>query len=402
MAKDKKAKDSTAETSEARKMPSMGRGINILFGEGGDRPRAIRATPAKTSRSKEVVSSRSTLYDQLSQEARAGDAADSRNLPQISQADPRRRQPLRSVAPATDGRALTPAVPPPPAGRLRVGGILMDMPSNELASLVPPGPGETITPEIEIQPREYSRDEQARILSDETLQQRLLSLMAEVDELYKTATTRLAVHPKHSGTALKLLHEARAILIERPYAIADAELRLNAARTLINRTEESRRISKRNWPWLFVYQIFWSMLLLSGLVFEGVIGLWVSGLGVPGVSTMPELFPAWGSMMAGGIGGVICALWSLWYHMSDQQDYDSQHNLWYLAQPLQGIVLGLVVYFVFAAGFLAVNTDITAPDAGKAAKYLPWMVAAISGIRQTFIYEMLDRIVGVISPKSKS
>jgi hypothetical protein len=404
MAKAKKDKPTTAKSDQAPKAdktPAMGRGINILFGEGGERPRAIRATPAKPSRPREVVSSRATLYDQLSEEARAGDSPETRSLPQVSTADPRRRQPLRSVAKPTELQR-TPAVPSAPAGRLRVGGVLMDIPSDELASLVPPGPGETITPEIEIKPRDYSREEQARILSDETLQKRLLELMVEVDELYKTATTRLAVHPKHSGTALKLLHEARAILIERPYAIADAELRLQAARTLINRTEESRKISRRNWPWLFAYEIFWSLLLLTGLVFEGVIGVWVSGLGVPGVSTMPELFPAWGSMMAGGIGGVICALWSLWYHMSDQQDYDSQHNLWYLAQPLQGMVLGIVVYFVFAAGFLAVNTDITSADAGKAAKYIPWVISAVAGIRQTLIYEMLDRIIGAISPKSKS
>ena len=276
MAKDKKAKDPTNEIPEAGKKPSMGRGISILFGEGGDRPRAIRAKPAKTSRPKDVVSSRSTLYDQLGEEARAASATaaapEARGLAPVSMPAPIRRQPLRSVAAVGDARVPTSAVPSPPAGRLRVGGVLMDIPSNELASLVPPGPGETITPEIEIKPREYSRDDQARILSDESLKKRLLSMMAEVDELYKTATTRLAVHPQHSGTALKLLHEARAILIERPYAIADAELRLQAARTLINRTEESRRVSKRNWPWLFVYELFWSLLLMSGLVFGGVRG----------------------------------------------------------------------------------------------------------------------------------
>jgi hypothetical protein len=107
-------------------------------------------------------------------------------------------------------------------------------------------------------------------------------------------------------------------------------------------------------------------------------------------------------MMVGGIGGVVCALWSMWYHISDKQDYDTQYNLWYMVQPFQGLVLGVIVYLVIAAGFLAFQTDITSPQVSSSAKYLPWLIAGIAGIRQTFFYELLDRIIRVISPKSDS
>ncbi|MBC8448218.1 MAG: hypothetical protein H8D78_10740 [Chloroflexi bacterium] len=328
--------------------------------------------------------------------------------------------PEPEVAPPSDYRPptrspLPPAVakpsvvgPPPEAEAaaeerpvsLRIGGILMDVPAGELAMLVPPGPGEQVTPEIEITPREYTEEEQQRILAELTRKRRN-ELMEEVDKLYDRAATRLASHQQHSATALKLLYQSRTILIERPYAFADAELRMQTARTLINRTEESRKISGKYWPRLLLYEAGWALLLFIGLIFEGPLGAWIGMLSGTVASSMPDIFPVWGTMLVGGIGGVICALWSMWWHVSDQQDYDPQYNLWYMVQPIQGMVLGIIVYLIIAGGFLAMQTDISSPQAGKAAQYFPWLIAAIAGIRQTFVYELLDRIIRVISPRGE-
>jgi len=283
---------------------------------------------------------------------------------------------------------------------LRIGGVLMDVPATELAKLVPPGPGEKVTPEIEITPREYTEEEQARILAQLTHKRRE-ELMEEIDKLYDRTSTRLASHQQHSGVALKLLHQARTILLERPYAFADAELRMQAAKTLINRTEESRKIAGHYWPRLFLYEVGWALLLFLGLLFEGPLGAWIGYWSFSGATSMREIFPVWGTMLMGGIGGVICALWSLWWHVSDQQDYDPQYNLWYMVQPIQGMVLGIIVYLIIAGGFLALQADISSPQASKAAQYFPWLVAAIAGIRQTFIYELLDRVVRIISPRGE-
>jgi hypothetical protein len=276
----------------------------------------------------------------------------------------------------------------------------MDVPTDALETLVPPGPGERVTPEIEIQPRVYSDRDQERILGQLTIERRD-RMMEEIDVLYDRASTGLAPHQENSGTALKLLHQARLILVERPYAFADAELRMQAAKTLINRTEDSRRVSSRNWPWLLVYELVWAGILMAGLILEEPLGAWIGTLGFTGTGSMMEIFPAWGTMMVGGIGGVVCALWSMWYHISDKQDYDTQYNLWYMVQPFQGLVLGVIVYLVIAAGFLAFQTDITSPQVGASAKYLPWLIAGIAGIRQTFFYELLDRVIRVISPGDK-
>ncbi len=449
-------RSSKANISGRGKEP-MGRGIDVLFGEAGvtPPPRARRAEPATSVVAPPAFPTRGTeevLDEMLSVEALAGQldeapgapSAPIRRRPSGARRDSGTREDIfvpapepaaeeaamavneeelapevsyPKASPSTDYKPptrspLPPAVaepsivgPPPEAkaasGRpvsLRIGGIVMDVPSEDLASLVPPGPGERVTPEIEITPREYAQDEQERILAQLTLHRRD-ELMREIDVLYERTSTRLAPHQEHSGTALKLLHQSRTILLERPYAFADAELRMQAAKTLLNRTENSRRVSNRNWPWLFAYEIVWALLLLVGLIFEGVLGAWVGRLEPAVVTTMQGIFPAWGTMMVGGIGGVVCALWSMWWHISDQQDYDPQYNLWYVVQPFQGMVLGIIVYLIIAAGFLALQTDISSPEAGRAAKYFPWLVAAIAGIRQTYVYELLDRVIRVISPR---
>jgi len=397
-------KDSNAGSGEG----AMGRGIGVLFGESPDGPAmARRATPAGSTYPLGALREGGTdelLDEMLSEEARAAQLEHPERLDEacapaetaatlVSQAPER-----RFVAPETRQESSPGGAEP--LRTVRVGGVLMDLTSDELSSLVPPGPGEKVTPHIEIEPRVYSLDDQQRILSELDVQRRA-TLTEEVDRLYETVSTELASHQEHSGTALKLLHEARTIIVERPYAFADAELRMQAAKALVKRTQDSRKNSARNWPWLFAYEIFWALLFLAGMVLEGVFGDWLSGLSFVKASTMQDLFPAWGTMMAGGLGGVICALWSMWYHISDQQDYDPQHNLWYLVQPFQGMVLGIVVYLVIAAGFLAFQTDISSANATKAARYLPWLVAAIAGIRQTFVYELLDRIVGVLNPRAE-
>ena len=171
---------------------------------------AIRGTPAQMG---EIVGREAP--DSAPQTAPATPAVPP---PPATEYEPSSRRP----APPGVSR-LTVAAPPTNAGgtrrqvSLRVGGVMMDLPAEDLASLVPPGPGEKVVEEIEITPRDYSREDQDRIMNELSMQRRD-DLMKELDSLYEITSTRLAPHQQHSGTALKLLHQARSILIERPYA----------------------------------------------------------------------------------------------------------------------------------------------------------------------------------------
>ena len=102
--------------------------------------------------------------------------------------------------------------------------------------------------------------------------------------------------------------------------------------------------------------------------------------------------------MWGGIGGVVGALYMLWWHVANLQDFDGQYSLWYLVQPLMGLVLGGIMFLVLAGGFLVVQVDLTNPKATTAVRLLPYLVAVLAGFRQNWVYEQLDRLMALFTP----
>jgi hypothetical protein len=104
----------------------------------------------------------------------------------------------------------------------------------------------------------------------------------------------------------------------------------------------------------------------------------------------------------GGIGGVTGALWSLHYHVSVVRDFDKAENLWYIEQPILGMVLGGIVYLIMAAGFLVVQVDLSSPEAAVGAKLLPAAVAVVAGFRQNMVLDLIDRVVSLLAPNKEA
>ena len=102
--------------------------------------------------------------------------------------------------------------------------------------------------------------------------------------------------------------------------------------------------------------------------------------------------------MWGGIGGVVGALYHLWWHISAEQDFDRQYLMWYLVQPIMGLVLGGIVFLLLAGGFLVLQVNLTDPNASTAARLIPYLVAVLGGFRQNFIYEQFDRVIALFTP----
>jgi predicted phage tail protein len=76
-----------------------------------------------------------------------------------------------------------------------------------------------------------------------------------------------------------------------------------------------------------------------------------------------------------------------------------------------GIILGGIVYLIIASGFISIQvltaqaTDFSQAAqamANPAIKAFHSVVACIAGFRQRFVYEMLDRIVQVLTPRPKT
>jgi hypothetical protein len=310
-------------------------------------------------------------------------------------------------APAPPG--VQPAERPLPAvpeGAEELKGLVVKpervMPAGRAAE--PAGPG--AAPEERPLPVAAERTEDQKTIIIERLNKSLdknwqKALHQQIDDLYKQVTAQFNSPPANAEKALNLLREARQMLIETPEEYVAAEYRTMQVRAMLNRTQESRKQSAYFGPRILGYEAGWMILFLLGIVFGTPLAAWVGRLGNLSGAMAENAFPFWHTMMWGGIGGVIGALYHLWWHVSEKQDFDRQYFLWYLVQPIMGLVLGGIVFLLMAGGFLVFQVDLTNTNASTAARLVPYLVAVLGGFRQNFIYEQFDRLIALFTPASQ-
>jgi DnaJ-domain-containing protein 1 len=232
----------------------------------------------------------------------------------------------------------------------------------------------------------------------------LAKLDKEVDEQYDKVATLLSGNRREATVAFEILRKARMILLKDPEQFAQAEYLLRQVQARVNQIELSIEAGKRNAPRLFAYQVVWMIFLSIAALVTTVGGTTVSAwiaalLGVEPDSERLNWAVLFLSTLAwGGIGGVTSALWSLYYHISIQRDYDPIENLWYYSQPVLGMVLGGIVFLIMGAGFLIVQVDLAGEAAALGARLLPAAVAVIVGFRQTVVLDLIERAIGLIAP----
>ena len=235
----------------------------------------------------------------------------------------------------------------------------------------------------------------------------LAALDKEVDDLYETTSHLLSGSRREATVAFEILRKVRLMLLKDPEQFAQMEYLVRQVRTRVNQIEQSIEAGKRNAPRIFTYEVIWLVFLSSFALVTTVGGTtfsaWVAYLlGVPVDSERLNWAVLFMSTLAwGGIGGVTSALWSLYYHISIQRDYDPVENLWYYSQPVLGMVLGGIVFLIMGAGFLVVQVDLAGQDAALGARLLPAAIAVIAGFRQTVVLDLIERAIALIAP-SKS
>ena len=235
----------------------------------------------------------------------------------------------------------------------------------------------------------------------------LAALDKEVDDLYEKTSHLLSGSRREATVAFEILRRVRLMLLKDPEQFAQMEYLVRQVRARVNQIEQSIEAGKRNAPRIFTYEVVW-LIFLSGFALVTTVGgttfsAWVAYLlGVTPDSERSNWAVLFLSTLAwGGIGGVTSALWSLYYHISIQRDYDPVENLWYYSQPVLGMVLGGIVFLIMGAGFLVVQVDLAGQDAALGARLLPAAVAVIAGFRQTVVLDLIERAIALIAP-SKS
>jgi len=333
--------------------------------------------------------------------------------------------PVAEPAPAEAAPAAPPrrpAVSPydrPPA-EIEIGGYLFkrQVDVGEEAGL-PPGvtpPKERVEAErAEEIPPQVSPEVSERTVLGRLGEKRQQTLFEEIDALVVEAAQILSVD-KGLEQALSLLREARDITIERPRQFDEAEYRVARVRAMLERKKNSGRWSVTYGYPVLLYDVVWFLLILGSLLFDHSLAVFVANMtgatfADPASLAMEQIFPLWNTMAWGGIGGVVGSLYSLYWHAAVEQDFDRQYLMWYIVQPIMGIILGGIVYLIIAAGFMSVQMVAgQASTVGEAAQAMASpiikafysLVACVAGFRQRFVYEMLDQVVQVLTPQPKT
>lgn len=232
----------------------------------------------------------------------------------------------------------------------------------------------------------------------------LRALDKQIDQLYEDVTALFSGKRREITVAFEILRKARIILLKDPEQYAEAEFYVRQVQARVHQVRQSIEEGSRYWPRLLIYQTGWLVVLsiialittVNGANFEG----WIAYLlGVPSASESVGWAVLFISTLAwGGIGGATSAMWSLYYHISVQRDYEPIENLWYYTQPLIGMVLGGIVFLIMGAGFLVVDATPTVGVGSMGARLVPAVIAVIAGFRQTVVLDLIERIVGLIVP----
>ena len=218
------------------------------------------------------------------------------------------------------------------------------------------------------------------------------SLSVEVDALYQQMIRDVGARNEPSEEVANLLQLAREALLQSPVDVAQAEKLTMQAQGLLKRREDSRRWGSIYGALILGYEFLFFLAFAAVLAFDQPLAAWVGSFtGAASAVSMRDILPFWDTMIWGGIGGVLGALYSLYWHVTEKQDFDRQFNMWYVVQPVMGGMLGAFIYLIVLSGMLAMNTGTT-----TASIWFPSAIACLSGFRQKFIFELLDKLMEVI------
>lgn len=287
--------------------------------------------------------------------------------------------------------------------RLRPAGTLLEHPTT--VKVTPPGPGGDVRsgiPQPERTSATLSREEILMRISKEHFDR----LEEEINLLYNEVPRVLGSNKKLTDQALTALRSARELLWTAPERLVDAEYQVNQVKAILERHRLSGEWGRVYGRRLLIYEVTWLVLFLGGFLAvqlgQDSIMRWLRGItGAEADATyIGVIIPFVTSLMWGGIGGVVGALYSLWWHVSEVQDFDKRYNMWYLVQPVMGFVLGGIVYLIIGTGFLALQGTAPTVESARGVQMFPALVAVLGGFRQKFVYELLERIIRVLTPST--
>ena len=300
--------------------------------------------------------------------------------PGLAEESPTREQPWRPAA--TERRA------PVPTGR-------PSAPRYSTAARSAPGSANAAAYGRSEVVGEFSEEMVQLLVSDERLRQvwdRADFLRSRVyDEINNLPLARQLLD--RIERARNQLMAGRENFEEAERVLNEAEYRIHLAARV---REWSASIGKR----LLVYELAWVLVIALGMLYLPRLAQDVAQSAfAAGESVLSDLSVILNTMLWGGLGGVVNALVGLRTHVARDQDFDRQWAMWYVTNPIMGIVLGAFVFLIVRGGLLAIL-----PNSGGEIQST-WLVYAfgwIAGFQQNVAYDLVERVVKIFQGGSST
>ncbi|MEJ5201681.1 MAG: hypothetical protein WHV66_05550 [Anaerolineales bacterium] len=191
---------------------------------------------------------------------------------------------------------------------------------------------------------------------------------------------------------LNLIQQARNYLLAGKENFEEADRLLAEVEHRLDFMPRMRESSRKYAPWILAYEVLWLLFLGAMFYFVNI---------APSASLISHMVMSVNvaqlinSMIWGAMGGIVGALFVLWRHVADRQDFDHQHALWYYTNPILGVPLGAFIFIVIQAGFFTLTagggSDVTAINSALVVYLLAW----VAGFRQNLVYDLVRRILDV-------
>ncbi len=174
---------------------------------------------------------------------------------------------------------------------------------------------------------------------------------------------------------------------EAERALSEVEYRIHHAGRV---REWSRTIGTR----LLLYELAWALAIVLGMMYlpNAVSGFVASSSTLGGTSNLLDASIGVTTMLWGGLGGVVGALVALRKHVARDQDFDRQWSIWYITNPLMGVVLGAFVFLLVRAGLFAL---LPGSEAQIQSTWLIYAFAWLAGFQQNVAYGLVERVVRI-------
>ncbi|MFQ5409728.1 MAG: hypothetical protein ACE5FI_15065, partial [Anaerolineales bacterium] len=222
----------------------------------------------------------------------------------------------------------------------------------------------------------------------------ITDLWHKIEKLERSIIQNHAINSDDMEVNIKRLKIARNNLLGGRRYFEDAE-------RLVAEVEFDGAFSQRVRAWSYTWGTAIFAYLLTWLVAVGYAGIQV-GRGNSGnlVPPMPGLDPNifLTALIAGVLGGVTGGLRSLWVHVAQEQDFDPQYRMWYFVNPVMGLVLAILIYWIFFAGIL----NAVANEPSGTGVFILYVLAWLSGFQQNVALQLVKRALNFILGASKS